>query len=69
MLDAGTQNGLPDVRCQVFVRKFSRVNADDNQLIGKLLSKSTQLRNVVVAVYSGISPELKQNDFAAQRPQ
>jgi hypothetical protein len=69
MLDAGTQNGLVNVRCQVFVWKLRRVNADDHQLIGKLLSKSTQLRDVVVAVYSGIGPELKQNNFAAQRLQ
>jgi hypothetical protein len=69
MLDAGTQNSLENVRCQVFVWEFRRVNADNDQLVGKLLSKSAQLRDVVVAVYSGIGPELKQNNFAAQRLQ
>jgi hypothetical protein len=69
MLDAGTQNRLSNVGCQGFVWEFRRVNADNDQLIGKLLSKSAQLRDIVMAVYSGIGPELQQNDFAAQRLQ
>jgi hypothetical protein len=69
MLDAGTQNRLSNIGCQVFVWKLRRVNADDDQLVGKLLSKSAQLRDIVVAVYSGIGPKLQQNNFAAQRLQ
>jgi hypothetical protein len=45
------------------------MNADNDQLVRKLLSKSTQLRDVMVAVYSSIGPELQQDDFTAQRLQ
>ncbi len=42
------------------------MNSDDDQLVRKTLAESTQLRDVVVAVYSTVGPKLQQDDLATQ---
>jgi hypothetical protein len=67
MLNPGTHDGLADIGGKVLGRKFGRVNANHYQLIRELLTEPAQLRDVVVAVYSGVGPEFEQDDLAAQR--
>jgi hypothetical protein len=66
MLNTMPHDGLADIFESFFSREFGGMNADHDQLFRVLRFKSTQLRDIMVAVYSTIGPEFEQDDFSAK---
>ena len=65
VFDAVAHHRGADIRRELFGGKLSRMYADHHQFDGVLLTKLTQLRNIMVAVNSTEGPELEQHKLAA----
>ncbi len=66
MLDPGPDDRLADILGFMLGRELGRMHPDHHQRVGKLLTELAQLRDIMVAVYSGIREKLQQNHLAAQ---